>query len=142
MSSYLLDTNVLIALLDPDQQFHEAANRWFYGGAMRSWLSCPITENGVIRVVSLPKYPRSRPPVEVIESLRTLLAVGNHNHIPDDVSLLDPDIDPHRVKGSAKVTDTYLALLAHRHNAQLATFDRRISTAALRVPGKIYQIPV
>lgn len=140
MNRYLLDTNVLIALLDPAQQFHDAANHWFYGGAMRDWLSCPITENGTVRILSLPKYPGCQPPHVVVESLRTLLAVGQHKHVPDDVSLMDPGIDPRRIAGSAQVTDTYLALLAHRHGAQLATFDRRISAAALSAPAEIHQI--
>lgn len=142
MTRYLLDTNVLIALLDPNQQFHEAANRWFYGGAMRDWLSCPITENGTVRIISLEKYPGNRSPHTVVESLRTLLSVGGHEHIPDDVSLLDPGIDPRHIQGSGQVTDVYLALLAHQHGAQLATFDRRVSTAALHVPGKVHQVVV
>jgi toxin-antitoxin system PIN domain toxin len=140
MTRYLLDTNVLIALLDARQQFHEAANSWFYGGAMRDWLSCPMTENGTVRILSLPKYPGHQPPHVVIESLRTLIAVGQHEHVSDDVSLLDRGIDPGRIAASAHVTDTYLALLAHRHGAQLATFDRRISAAALTVPAEIHQI--
>lgn len=141
MSRYLLDTNVLIALLDPDQQFHAAANRWFYGGAMQNWLSCPITENGTVRIVSLPQYPGERAPGTVLESLGTLLTAGNHERVADDVSLFSPEIEPSRIETSAQVTDLYLALLAFKHSAQLATFDRRISTAALRVPATIFQIP-
>ncbi|QIM15411.1 PIN domain-containing protein [Leucobacter insecticola] len=142
MTRYLLDTNVLIALCDPEQTFHEAASRWFYERGIRGWLTCPITENGTVRILSLAKYPGSQPPQAVLESLRSLLMVGNHEHIPDDVSLLDDNIDPSQISGSGLVTDTYLALLAHYHGAELATFDRRISTAALRVNGRVHQIPV
>lgn len=141
MSRYLLDINVLIALIDPDQPFHEAANRWFYAESQRCWLTCPITENGTVRIIGLPKYPRSQPVHVALESLRTLTGVGRHEHIADDVSLLGLDVDPRRMRSSGQVTDTYLALLAHAHDARLATFDRRISTAALGVPAAIYQIP-
>ncbi|MFV0433823.1 MAG: TA system VapC family ribonuclease toxin [Leucobacter sp.] len=139
--SYLLDTNVLIALIDPDQPFHVAASEWFYSDLQRQWLTCPITENGTVRIISLPRYPRSQPVHVVFESLRTLTRVGCHQRISDDVSLLGSDVDSHRMRGSGEVTDTYLALLAHAHGAQLATFDRRISTTALRVPAGVYQVP-
>lgn len=41
---------------------------------------------------------------------------------------------------SKGVIDGFLAGLAHRHGAQLATFDRRISAAALTLPTEIRQI--
>ncbi|MFT4233137.1 MAG: PIN domain-containing protein [Leucobacter sp.] len=142
MSRYLLDTNVLVALIDPDQPFHDAASRWFYADPERAWLTCPITENGTIRIISLPGYPRSQPAHAVFESLRSLTAVGAHEFVPDDVTLLGDAVDPRRLQGSGQVTDTYLALLARAHGAQLATLDRRISTAAVRIPVEVFQIPV
>lgn len=141
MSKYLLDTNLLIALLDPDHPFHLPASRWFSREARRRWLTCPITENGAARIISLNSYSASRPVHEVVEALRSLTTVGRHEHIPDDASLLGSDIEPRRIRGSGQVTDTYLALLAHKHGAKLATLDRRISTAALKIPAQIEQIP-
>lgn len=142
MTRYLLDTNALIALLDSNHPFHPATTQWFFSHPQRHWLTCPITENGTARIISLSSYQWNRPVHEVVEALRTLTAAGTHEHVSDDVSLLGPDIDPHRVGGSGQITDIYLALLAHAHGAALATLDRRITTAALKVPAEIHQIPV
>ena len=57
--TYLLDVNVLIALIDPAHVGHEAAHRWFRETGSASLATCPITENGVLRVVGHPKYPNS-----------------------------------------------------------------------------------
>lgn len=141
MTKYLLDTNVLIAVLDRDHPFHLPTSRWFSAASYLHWLTCPITENGAARIISLKSYSAPRPVHEVVDALRTLTEVGRHEHIPDDVSLLGPDIQPRRIRGSSQVTDSYLALLAHKHGAKLATLDRRISAAALKVPAQIEQIP-
>jgi predicted nucleic acid-binding protein len=57
--TYLLDVNVLIALIDPSHVGHDAAHGWFANTGFLSWATCPITENGVIRIVGHPKYPNS-----------------------------------------------------------------------------------
>jgi hypothetical protein len=54
--TYLLDINVLIALSDPAHVHHEAAHRWFSAVGSASWATCPITENGFVRVISSPSY--------------------------------------------------------------------------------------
>ncbi len=55
--TYLLDINVLVALFDSAHVHHEAAHRWFASVGNASWATCPITENGFVRVVSNPVYP-------------------------------------------------------------------------------------
>ena len=61
----LLDVNVLIALFDPDHTLHEPAARWFESNARDGWASCPLTQNGFVRVVlspterSVPLYERT-----------------------------------------------------------------------------------
>lgn len=142
MSSVLLDVNVIIALLDPTHAHHRLAHRWFFDGSLRPWLTCPTTENGVIRVMGHPKYSNSQPIPIVMESLDSLVALPGHRRIPDDASLLSSRVDRTALLSSAQVTDTYLALLAQEHSAQLATFDRRLSTRALTgAQDLVLQIP-
>ena len=54
MTTYLLDVNVLIALVDPAHVQHDPAHEWFALVGMRGFATCPITENGLLRVVSHP----------------------------------------------------------------------------------------
>jgi hypothetical protein len=65
----LLDVNVIIALLDSDHVSHDVAWDGFAKHARAGWASCPITQNGCIRIVSNPGYPISVPIPAVIERL-------------------------------------------------------------------------
>ena len=51
MIRFLLDINVLIALIDPAHVQHDRAHRWFAGRGQKAWATCPLTENGVLRIV-------------------------------------------------------------------------------------------
>ena len=53
----LLDINVLIALLDQDHSLHQRAREWFSRNAATGWTSCPITQNGCVRIMANPGYP-------------------------------------------------------------------------------------
>jgi uncharacterized protein len=57
--TFLLDVNVLIALIDPTHVGHDAAHAWFAATGAASWATCPVTENGVLRIVGHLKYPNS-----------------------------------------------------------------------------------
>lgn len=132
--TFLLDVNVLIALIDPGHVAHDDAHRWFGSTGHVAWATCPITENGVIRIVGNPKYPNSPgAPSVVAEIVEKLRALPGHAFWPDDVSLVGSrDIDPALVLTSVQVTDTYLLALAKTQGGQLATFDRKLSVAAVR----------
>ncbi len=142
MKPYLLDVNVLVALVDPLHGHHRRAMTWFTSAGRTNWMTCPTTQNGVIRIVSNPKYsPSTVAPARIIEVLRRLTAVGNHTFIPDSVSLLDgTHVDPEQLRQSKQVTDTYLLALSAAANATLATFDQRISTDAV-ARGQLFLIP-
>jgi uncharacterized protein len=132
--TFLLDVNVLIALIDPTHVGHDAAHRWFAATGAASWATCPITENGVIRIVGHPKYPNSAgspaAAAPIVVRLRTL---PGHSFWKDDLSLFDsPLIDAARIAIPSQVTDTYLLALAVSNRGQLATFDRRLSPNAVR----------
>lgn len=134
MSVFLLDVNVLIALIDPAHVQHDAAHEWFAVHGKRAWATCPLTENGVLRIVGHPRYPNSPgTPAEVAQLMSGLRALPGHAFWADDVSLLDTGtIDASRLLTSGQVTDSYLLALACAHGGRLATFDRRLVTDAVR----------
>jgi len=133
VTTFLLDVNVLIALLDPAHVQHDAAHEWFARHGQQAWATCPLTENGVLRIVGHSRYPNSPgTPAAVAQLMATLRALPGHAFWPDDISLLEAGrIDATRVLGSAQVTDTYLLALAGAHRGQLASFDRRLITDAV-----------
>jgi toxin-antitoxin system PIN domain toxin len=133
VTRYLLDVNVLIALIDPAHVQHDRAHDWFAAKGKKAWATCPLTENGVLRIVGHPRYPSSPgTPAAVAELMSILLALGGHEFWPDDITLLDIQrIDSTRLLDSGQVTDSYLLALARAHRGQLATFDRRMVTGAV-----------
>lgn len=130
----LLDVNVLIALLDSDHVDHRRAHDWLDTAIGAGWASCPITQNGFVRVVTQPRYPSPVAPTEAIGVLERACRSGHHAFWACDVSLLDQSaVDRSRLHGPRQVTDAYLLALAVTHGGRFATFDRSISVAA--VPG-------
>jgi uncharacterized protein len=128
----LLDVNVLIALLDSDHALHVPAMQWFESNARRGWASCPITQNGCIRIMSHPGYPNPPPLRVVIERLAAATATELHEFWPDDVSLLDAaTADSARIHGPRQLTDIYLLALAVRHGGRFVTFDGSIARDAV-----------
>lgn len=132
----LLDINVLIALLDAQHVHHALATQWLGAEIERGWASCPLTQNGVIRIMSQPSYPNSQPAAAVATRLAEAAAFQWHEFWPDDISLLhDGVLDWTAVLGSRQITDCYLLALAVRHGGRFVTFDRRVTNAA--VPGAL-----
>lgn len=134
MTTYLLDVNILIALIDPTHIQHDVAHAWFARTGQHSWATCPLTENGVLRIVGHSRYPNSPGnPAAIMPLMKELLALPGHVFWPDDISLHDQQlIDPTQLKKSEQLTDTYLLALACMHKGKLATFDTRLVTTAVR----------
>ncbi len=132
--TFLLDVNVLVALIDPAHVAHDPAHVWFRETGSRDWATCPLTENGVIRIVGHPRYPNTPgSPAAVARIVASLRRLPGHRFWPDELSLVGSDhVDPARILTSAQVTDAYLLALAKAKAGLLATFDRRLSTAAVR----------
>lgn len=133
MTRFLLDVNVLIALIDPTHVQHDRAHDWFARMGRRAWATCPLTENGVLRIVGNFRYPSSPGnPAAVAELMAVFLALGGREFWPDDVSLFDATkVDTTRLLNSAQITDSYLLALAGAHGGKLATLDRHMVTAAV-----------
>jgi uncharacterized protein len=132
--TFLLDVNVLVALIDPTHVGHEAAHGWFGTTGAASWATCPITENGVMRIVGHPRYPNSAgSPAAVAPIVARLRALPGHVFWKDDLSLVDTDlVNVDQIATPGQVTDAYLLALAVANQGQLATFDRRLSSKAVR----------
>ena len=132
--TFLLDVNVLIALVDPTHVGHDAAHRWFDHQGRLAWATCPLTENGLIRIVGHPKYPNSPgSPAVVAGIVARLRTLPGHVFWPDDISLAATEhVDPAQLLTSGQVTDSYLLALAVYHGGRLATFDRRLSVKAVQ----------
>jgi toxin-antitoxin system PIN domain toxin len=128
----LLDVNVLLALLDSDHVDHRRAQEWLGDQIAGGWASCPVTENGFVRIISQPRYPSPVSPREAIDLLDAARQTEHHAFWPCDVSALDDDvIDRSRVHGPRQVTDAYLLALAVAHGGRFVTFDRGLVLAAV-----------
>jgi hypothetical protein len=129
----LLDVNVLIALLDVDHVHHAPAHTWLGANIEAGWASCPLTQNGCIRILSQPAYPGALPAAAVAGRLATATATRWHRFWPDAISLLDEArIDRSRILSPRHITDVYLLALAVHHGGRFVTFDRGIPLAAVR----------
>jgi len=128
VSAYLLDVNVLIALIDPSHVQHETAHAWFAAEGQAAWATCPMTENGLLRIVGNPRYPHSPGvPAVVAGVLAALRQLPGHVFWADDVSLMDTSrVDAGRLLSHGQVTDSHLLALACAYQGRLASFDRRL----------------
>lgn len=129
----LLDVNVLIALIDPAHKFHRTAKAWASTYAASGWASCPLTQNGCIRVVSQPSYPQPVHLLDAIQTLQVLCQSALHQFWSDDLSLLDTQVFDHsKIHGHRQLTDLYLLALAVKHQACFVTFDDAIALSAVK----------
>lgn len=132
----LLDINVLIALLDADHIHHARAREWLSAHIAAGWASCPLTQNGYVRIVSQPAYPKPLSPSAAIGLLREACTTRHHAFWPDDASILDDArIDATRIHGPRQLTDAYLLALAQAHGGRFVTFDASVPVGALRRPA-------
>ena len=138
----LLDVNVLIALLDPLHVHHDPAHRWFSKNSSQGWATCPITQNGVLRILGNPRYPNSPgSPAAVMPLLLGMLSHPDHQFWAGDLSWSDNDlIQGDQVLAHGQITDGYLLALAVHHQGLLVTLDSRISTRMVRGGEKALQL--
>lgn len=129
----LFDVNVLIALHDRQHVHHGLAAQWFAQHAASGWASCPLTQNGAVRVMSQPAYPQPAPLSALLAMFRRSFADPSHAFWCDDISLADSNVfDSQRIHGHRQVTDVYLLGLAVAHGGRFVTLDARIPSSAVR----------
>jgi toxin-antitoxin system PIN domain toxin len=129
----LLDVNVLVALLDAAHVHHGAASSWLDRNLERGWASCPITQNGCLRVLSSENYPRPQPVAAVAARLREATATRFHEFWTDDFSVLDTTrLDHDWLLRTRQVNDGYLLAMAVRRDGVFVTLDRGIDLNLVR----------
>src|SRR5262245_352498 len=129
----LLDVSVLLALFDAGHIQHQRAIAWCRANAKAGWASCPLTQNGFVRIVCQPKYPRPARLRDALGVLRQQIAEADHEFWPDDISITDAELfDPAFILGPSQIADVYLLGLAVNNGGWLVTFDRGIGLKAVR----------
>jgi hypothetical protein len=129
----LLDVSVLLPLFDAGHIHHQAARGWYTANAKAGWASCPLTQNGFVRIVCQPKYPRPARMLDALAVLRQQIGEADHELWPDDVSITDEALfDPAFILGPSQIADVYLLGLAVKNGGRLVTFDRGIPVKAVR----------
>ena len=130
----LLDINVLIALFDPSHEHHDLAHDWFGDVRKEGWATCPLTENGFVRIMSHPNNPASLGlPREATKRLRLFRKSGQHVFWKAELSILEaPPFKLGGLTSGKYLTDIYLLGLAARNKGALSTFDERMLTQCVR----------
>ena len=132
----LLDVNVWVALFDDAHQFSDRANAFIETRGVKI-ATCPLVENGVVRVLSLPSYGRrgGLPIQQVRERLQQACATLDHELWPDDISLRDNQrVNFNRVQGHHQITDLYLLALTVHRGGCLPALTRRSPCRACTGP--------
>jgi uncharacterized protein len=128
MKGYLLDTNVLIALLWPSHERHDDVMKWFIHQRGQGWATCPLTEAGFVRIVSNPSFSRDAvTPREAVQVLAANTAAKDHAFWPADLAFAEAvAYAGARLVGHQQTTDAYLLGLAIHCRGVLATLDASI----------------
>jgi toxin-antitoxin system PIN domain toxin len=129
----LLDVSMLLALFDPKHVHHSRAQQWWQRSRDHGWASCPISENGFLRIVTQKAYPNPLPFPDALALLRGWARPPLHAFWADDVSLLDATIIDHKhLLGPRQLSDVYFVALAAKHGGRFVTLDRKIPIGAVR----------
>ena len=142
--THLLDVNVLIALCDPAHP-HAGAACMFFSRVLsiNGWATCPLVQNGFLRILGSLKYPGGPGSPQAARFLLTgLLRMPGHQFWQDDISLTEENVFP-TLPASDDLSDLYLLGLAVKHRGRLATFDQRIDASLISGGvASYYRIPI
>lgn len=121
--TWLLDGNVLVALVVDTHVHHERAHRWFRDIGNHRFATCLLTQGTLLRVhMKTAADPSAR------AAWRVLRGVARHRkHVWWDDAFDFLGVPHRHLQGSSEVTDAWLAELARRRNGRLATLDSGLS---------------
>lgn len=130
----LIDVNLLFAMHQPTHADYVPATQWFKGTGNRSFATCPITQAGLLRLltqgVANAEVFRLQ---EARDALAHLTSLPGHSFWQDQPDFLTATGEFYsRLQGHRQITDAYLLGLAIHNRGKLATMDRGI----LQLAGK------
>lgn len=135
----LADVNVLLALVWPRHIGHSAAHAWFAKSGAKSWATNPLTQLGVLRLLTNPAVTQ-----EAVSAARALQIIRETtNHAGHKYWPLDHDVLPSlsalsgKLRGHQQWTDAMLLLHAIHCNGILVTFDSRLRALAEDQPDRL-----
>lgn len=133
MTTYLLDANVLIALIAREHVHHERVSRW--ATAVDSFATCPIVEGALVRFA----VRLGASAMEAQQSLRLVRERRGYEFWPEALPYSDADL--RGVHGHRQVTAAYLAALAaKRPGSLLATLDEGLVQARPKVTFRVPEL--
>lgn len=116
-----------MALFNADHVHHTLAHDWFSEERETGWATCPLTENGFVRLLAQPASGLEMRSVDLIDRLSRFCASRHHVFWPDALSLCDASLfNQSYIVGHRQLTDVYLLGLAVKMGGRLATCDRSI----------------
>ena len=122
--TFLLDVNVLMALLWENHEHHQVARAWLRRAT--DFATCPVSQLGFARVSSHPSLGYSMLPDQAFSVLRAFLSDARHRFVSDDLSCDDRVVRTDVMMSANQITDHYLVALARHHRLTLATFDEAL----------------
>lgn len=132
MTRYLADVNILLALVWPRHTGHAAAQGWFAKSGRRAWATNPLTQLGVLRLLTNPAVTYGAVSARTaLELVAEATAHPGHEFWPlerDPPAILKPLAA--ELKGHQQWTDALLLLHAAERNGVLVTFDAGIGKLA------------
>jgi toxin-antitoxin system PIN domain toxin len=120
-------------LFDRAHVYHSRALDWWSADEEAGWASCPLTQNGFVRIASQKGYSRPARLLDAMGVLGRQITKPNHQFWPDDISITDDKLFDHAyILGPNQITDVYLLGLAVKNSGRLVTFDRGLPLGAVR----------
>lgn len=120
--TWLLDGNVLIALVLDTHEFHSRATRWFVSHG-DPFATCAITQGTLLRLHM--KFAADMSAEAAWELLRAVAEHPRHEYWDEGFSYLETPCS--RLHAPSHVTDAWLARLAAKRNGVLGTFDAALA---------------
>jgi hypothetical protein len=121
--TWLLDGNVLVALLLDGHIHHPQVIRWFERVRGRRFATCLITQGTLLRAHMT--FAADRSAAAAWATLEVLAGHPQHEYWADAFTYAEV---PHRhLQGPKQVTDAWLAELARQRRVRLATLDRSLA---------------
>jgi uncharacterized protein len=128
--TFLLDVNILVAMMWPAHEAHGRVQEWFRKHGRKAWATCPLTQAGFVRIASNPAFsPDAVTPQDAAALLDSNLKHPSHEFWGDDISFVDAVASFQKeLFGHRQVTDAYLLGLVMRKKGKLVTLDKGVAT--------------